>query len=229
MWYDPNMSVLAQPVKSAPQRSDIPPLIEGDRLTRPEFERRYHAMHHVKNAELVEGVVYMPSPVRISAHSEPHATIVGLLFIYYAATPGTAAGDNGSLRLDLDNMPQPDAYLRKLESHGGQAKLAEDDYLEGAPEFVFEIAASSATIDLHDKLRAYRRNGVKEYVVWLTFENEIRFHTLHNGEYLRVAPDELGIVKSQVFPGLWFDIPALLERNPSRQVATLQAGINSRG
>jgi len=155
--------------------------------------------------------------------------MVMLLGFYSAFSPGTAAGDNGSLRLDLDNMPQPDAYLRKLETHGGQSKLAADDYLEAAPELIVEIVASSATIDLHDKLRAYRRNGVKEYIVWLTFENEIRFHTLDNGEYRRVMPDEKGVVRSQVFPGLWFDIPALLERNPSRQVATLQAGINSRG
>ena len=41
----------------------ILPLEHGDHLTREEFERRYEAMPHVRKAELIEGVVYMPSPV----------------------------------------------------------------------------------------------------------------------------------------------------------------------
>ena len=42
------------------------PLENGDRLTRAEFERRYAAMPRLKKAELIEGIVYVPSPVRYS-------------------------------------------------------------------------------------------------------------------------------------------------------------------
>src|SRR6266545_2669427 len=95
------------------ETSTRPPRLEnGDRLTRAEFERRYEAMADVKKAELIEGVVHMPSPVRTAAHSEPHACIVTWLGLYSAATPGVRHGDNATVRLDLDNEPQPDALLR---------------------------------------------------------------------------------------------------------------------
>ena len=80
-----------------PRARVIPPLETGDHLTRREFERRYHAMPNVKKAELIEGVVYMPSPVRFTAHSEPHYLIIGWLFFYHASTPGLRAGDNATV------------------------------------------------------------------------------------------------------------------------------------
>src|SRR5437762_2403275 len=83
----------------------ILPLQNGDRLTRAEFERRYEAMPHLKKAELIEGVVYMPSPVRQPEHSRPHFNIIAWLGRYLDGTPGVEGGDNGSLRLDLDNEP----------------------------------------------------------------------------------------------------------------------------
>jgi Uma2 family endonuclease len=144
--------------------SRIPPLQHGERLTRAEFERRYAAMPYVKKAELIEGVVYMPSPVS-DAHSGRHFNLNGWLFLYSMFTPGVTGGDNGTLRLDMDNEPQPDGFLRILESHGGQARVDADGYVTGAPELVDEIAVSSASIDLHAKLNVYRRNGVREYVV----------------------------------------------------------------
>src|SRR5438876_9056803 len=106
----------------------VPALQNGDRLTRDEFERRYEAMPHIKKAELIEGVVFMPSPVS-REHAEAHCALMGWVCQYWAATPGVAGGDNGTLRLDLDNEPQPDAYLRILETHGGQAREDEDGYL----------------------------------------------------------------------------------------------------
>ena len=72
------------------------------------------------------------------------------------------------MRLDEDNEPQPDVLLRIEPDAGGQSRVSGDDYIEGAPELVVEIVASSTSVDLHDKLRAYRRNGVREYVVWRT-------------------------------------------------------------
>ncbi len=123
----------------------IPPLESGDKLTRAEFEQRYAAMPHVKKAELIEGTVYMASPLRITQHGDPHARIMAWLGVYWAATPGVQVGDNPTVRLDADNEPQPDALLR-IEA--GQSTISEDGYVEGAPELIVEIAASSASLDL---------------------------------------------------------------------------------
>src|SRR5579875_1209802 len=126
----------------------IPPLENGDRLSRDEFERRYDAMPHLKKAELIEGEVYVGSPVRIQQHSKPHFELIGWFAVYVAATPHLLAGDNGSIRLDLDNEPQPDVFLMIAPEHGGQARISEDDYVEDAPELVAEVAASSVSYDL---------------------------------------------------------------------------------
>jgi Uma2 family endonuclease len=116
----------------------------------------------LKKAELIEGVVYVPSPVSFDNHGGLHFDLITWLGQYRVATPGVRGGDNTSLRLDLDNEPQPDAFLMVLPTHGGQARIDEDGYVAGAPELIAEVAASSASYDLHDKLNAYRRNGVLE-------------------------------------------------------------------
>ena len=140
----------------------IPPLQNGDWLTREEFERRYDATPGLTKAELIDGVVYMPPPVSHDDHSEPHFDLIGWLAQYRALTPGVRGGDNGSLRLALGSMPQPDGYLLILPSHGGQARIDEDGYVEGAPELVAEVSASRASFDLNDKLNTYRRGRVRE-------------------------------------------------------------------
>ena len=109
----------------------IPPLENGDQLTRLEFEQRYQQMHHVKKAELIEGVVDMASPLRITQHGAPHAAIMTWLGTYWSATPGVEVGDNATVRLDAENEPQPDALLRLTMN--GQSTISEDDYVEGAP------------------------------------------------------------------------------------------------
>ena len=164
----------------------VPALQNGDRLSRREFERRYKAMPHVKKAELIEGTVYMPSPVHFGSHSEPHSAIIGWLVAYAAATPHVSVGDNATVRLDLDNEPQPDALLRIDEDSGGQSHISEDDYVEGPPELIVEVAHSSVAYDLHDKKRAYRRNGVREYLVWQIEENRVDWFVLEGGEYCRL-------------------------------------------
>ncbi|OCR02378.1 hypothetical protein BCD67_01385, partial [Oscillatoriales cyanobacterium USR001] len=136
----------------------IVPLENGDRLTRIEFERRYQAMPHLKKAELIEGIVYMAAALRIRSHGEPHAYIMTWLGVYKASTPGVQMGDNATVRLDADNEVQPDALLR-IEQ-GGTSRVSEDDYVEGTPELIVEIAASTVSIDRHQKLQVYRRNGV---------------------------------------------------------------------
>lgn len=203
----------------------IPPLESGDRLTRQEFERRYDATPDIKKAELIEGVVYVASPVRISNHGRPHAQIIGWLAVYSAATPGVDLADNATVRLDADNEPQPDALLRLEPEAGGKSRITEDDYIEGAPELIVEIAASSAAYDLNDKLRAYRRNEVREYLVWQRYENRLDWFSLQEGVYVTLTPDETGIIRSQIFPGLWLAVPALLNGDLATVLAELQKGL----
>ena len=212
---------------NSPTIRKMPILESGDRLSRAEFERRYQALPQLKKAELIEGVVYVASPVRIKQHGEPHGDIITWLGLYKVATPGVMLGDNPTVRLDFDNEPQPDALLRIDETKGGQSRISADDYIEGAPELIVEIAASSASYDLYDKLRAYRRNGVREYLVWLTQEQAFRWYVLQEGEYVQQQPDGLGILRSQVFPGLQLAVEALLAGEMQRVLVVLQEGIDS--
>lgn len=214
------------PTSDAPSSAAdrIPELRAGDRLARPEFERRYAAIPQVKKAELVEGVVHIPSPVSQDEHGGPHFDLVAWLGLYRAATPGVEGGDNSTVRLDLENEPQPDALLRIRPQCGGQTRDA-GKYIEGAPELTAEIAASTASYDLHDKLRAYQRNGVLEYVVWRVWESPIDWFVLRDGRYARLALNAAGHYQSQVFPGLWLDPAALLRGDLAQVVAVLQQGL----
>ena len=186
-----------------------PPILEsGDHLTRGEFHRRYSQRPDIKKVELVEGVVYVASPVRFDLHGEPHANIITWLGAYRARTPGLRIGDNTTVFLDADNEVQPDACLWREEPGG--PRLTEDHYIEGAPQLVVEVAASSASYDLHQKLHAYRRNGVREYVVWRVLDGLIDWFRLREGEYVRAEPDAQGVIESAVFPGLRLHVPKLL-------------------
>ena len=201
----------------------IPALENGDHLTRQEFERRYTAMPQLKKAELIEGVVYVASPLHFRSHGQPHADIIGWLAFYKAATPGVELADNATVRLDADNEPQPDALLR-LEQDG-QSNISEDDYVEGAPELIVEIAASSATYDLHEKKVVYRRNQVQEYLVWQVYDQKLSWFCLNAGEYILLQPDANGFLCSQVFPGLWLNPSALLAGDLATVLAGLQQGL----
>ena len=203
----------------------VPPLEAGDRLTRAEFERRYLAMPEGKKAELLEGVVYMPSPVRLRRHGQPHAHLLAWLVLYEAATSHVVVADNASTRLDLDNEPQPDAILLLDPAKGGQARVAPDDYIWGAPELVAEVASSSVSYDLDVKLKVYRRSGVREYIVWRVLDRHIDWFSLKDGEYVRMSVDEVGLYKSEVFPGLWLDAAALVRGDITAVVAALNRGL----
>lgn len=204
-----------------------PSLESGDRLTRIEFECRYKARPDIKKAELIEGVVYVASPVRVRLHGIPHNSMNTWLGVYSAATPGVWAADNSTLRLDMDNEPQPDLCLWLDTDLGGNARISDDDYLEGAPELIVEIAGSSAAYDLHDKRTAYRRNGVQEYVVLITQERRTVWYSWQEGEYQEIKPDEQGILHSRIFPGLWFHGAHFWSGNMAALLALLQQGINS--
>jgi Uma2 family endonuclease len=215
-----------QTTPSAPPRP-IPPLENGDRLTREEFERRYDAMPHVKKAELINGVVRMPSPVRHRHHSRPHFHLIGWLYLYESATPGVEGGDNGTARLDVINEPQPDAMLLILPECGGQARISEDDYVEHAPELVAEVSASTVSTDLNDKLEVYRRVGVREYLVWRVQEQAIDWFALRGEKFERLVAQD-GIHRSEVLPGLWLDAAALLRGDGPRVQEVAQQGVASR-
>ena len=214
----------AAPPPGAPPTTTLE---NGDRLTRCEFERRYARRPDLKKAQLIEGIVYMPSPVSV-AHAGRHAMIQTVLLVYAASTPGVHGYDNATLRLDLDNEPQPDVLLRLASEAGGRSRVSDDGYLEGAPELIVEVAATSASIDLHDKLRAYRRNAVQEYLVWRTQEQRIDWFELTDGDYRRPLPrDDAGLIRSRVFPGLRLAVTALLNADLAGALRALQRGIDS--
>ncbi|MEO0012818.1 MAG: hypothetical protein RLZZ535_1207 [Cyanobacteriota bacterium] len=204
-------------------QSKILPLENGDRLSRIEFERRYQAMPELKKAELIEGRVYMASPVRI-IHGQPHAHMMTWLGVYCAATPGTQFADNTTVRLDTDNEPQPDALLR-IER--GQSQIDVDGYIQGAPELIVEIAASTASYDLQEKLQVYRRNGVQEYLVWQVSDRIFDWFHLRDGEYIKLQPDQNKIIKSAVFSGLCLAPDALLNYDLAEVLKIVQQGLNT--
>ena len=205
----------------------LPPLQSGDLLTRDEFERRYHAMPHVKKAELIEGEVIMGSPVSCEYHGNQHFDLITWLGVYRASTPGVEGGDNITVRLDGDNEPQPDVALFVHPDFGGRVEL-DHGYLTGSPELVVEISASTTDIDLNRKMKVYRRNQVSEYLVWRTYDNELDWFQFRNGQFERMEPDAAdGLLKSTAFPGLWLDAAALLRRDLAAVLAVLARGIAS--
>ena len=202
-----------------------PPLEHGEQLTRDEFERRYEAMPHLKKAELIGGIVYMGSPVRADIHGKPHGYIMAWIGVYCAATPGVDFSDNATVHLDLDNEAQPDGLLRIDE--GGTSLLSDKGYIEGAPELIVEIAGTSADYDLHEKLKAYLRNGVAEYIVWQTQEGRLDWFHLVNEEYVPMSPDADGLIESQAFPGLCLAVNALMGDDLATVLSELQKGLET--
>lgn len=196
-------------VKSPIQRRPVPPLENGDRLSDDEFMRRYEAMPDVK-AELIDGIVYMASPVRTNVHGQPHADLVGWLTVYRSRHPHLILGDNSSVLLGPGDRVQPDAFLMLPRDRGGRAELRDDGYIYGPPELVCEVAASTASLDANDKANAYHRAGVVEYLLWRTEEVQLDWFTLDGEIYRRLPSDENGLIESRVFPGLRLDRPALL-------------------
>jgi len=224
---------------SSPSSPPVPALQNGDRLTRDEFERRYEAMPHAKTAELIEGTVYQPHPVHTGSHGESHTHLITWLGPYAASTSSVEVADNATVRLDLDNAPQPDVLLRIKEGCGGQSRISDDDYVEGAPELVVEIAHSSAgsgatecspecaAYDLHDEKRAYRRDGVQEYLVWEIEDERVDWFVLEGGEYLPLTPSAEGHLESRVFPGLVLEVDALLDGDNAAVLDLIQARTGS--
>lgn len=168
----------------------------------------------------------MPSPVRVRRHAIPHNQLGTWLGCYASETPGVECCDNSTVRLDLDNEPQPDLVLIKLPEKGGQTRISEEDYIEGAPELAVEVVASSRAYDLHQKKGAYRRNGIREYLAWITGEKRLLWWELREEQYQEIAADSEGLLKSTIFPGLWLDANALLRGDMKGVLAALRRGLD---
>ena len=223
------MTQIAEPVPLTwlPRwRPAVPPLQNGDHLTLAEFERRLEAMPKRTRAELIDGVVYMAAALTFEFHGGPQFDFIGILGYYRMATPGVRGADNASVRLDPRTMPQPDIFLVLPPAAGGAVRVDGSGYANGPPELIVEIAATTASYDLHEKLRAYLRNGVREYIVWRTIDGVIDCFVLRNGEYHQVQLVD-GLFTSSVFPGLWLNVVALLGGDLQRVLADLQLGVSS--
>jgi Uma2 family endonuclease len=179
-------------------------------------------MPHLKKAELIEGVVYMPSPVYIG-HGEAHSLIIAWLVFYRMRTPGLRIADNTSVRMEQRSEVQPDAML--FLNRGGGARVSSDGFVEGPPELAAEVAASSTRYDRVLKRQLYERSGVREYLLWRTVDERVDWWALQEGSYVALPANEQGIIASRVFPGLWLNVPALLADDMPQVLATLQQGL----
>ena len=221
----------------------IPPLRDGDRLTEPEFWRRYEASPEGIRAELIFGVVHLKRwietddfgeerlmpPIAGGRHGRPQAAVIHWIETYSIHTPGTEGQAPATIRrVTPTSSPEPDALLRVLPDHGG--RTADDDagYVVNGPELVVEIANTSGAYDLGAKLDAYQAGGVPEYLVWRTGDRVIDWFRLNRtGRYVPIAPDGDGLLKSRVFPGLWLDPEAMVSSNRLRVLEVVQQGIAS--
>lgn len=200
----------------------VEPLEAGDRMSRVEFHRRYLDHPEIKKAELIEGVVYLPSPVNPEKHGRPHGLMTRWLSAFCDIDPNVEFTIDSTLELDNDNEPQPDILVRRLA--GGTSLMTSDGYFAGPPELVIEVAASSRAYDMHDKLRAYRRNGVQEYIVWQTLDQRIVWFELVAGEYVALEPGSDGMIHSKVFAGLRLKVEAMLSGDIAAVVAAQRSG-----
>ncbi|MFM9963806.1 MAG: Uma2 family endonuclease [Planctomycetaceae bacterium] len=217
-----------EPLTTHTTDDDIPPLEPGDCLNATEFLRRSAAMPELKKAELINGVVYMSAAVRVDQHAEPDSFIQGLLFFYASHTRGVRSLTNGTVRLNPDDVVQPDAALRILAELGGQSRIGQDGYLRGAPELAAEVSASTVSIDARQKLQAYRQAGVREYLLWRVRDKAVDWWTRDaDDEFQPILADTDGLHRSRVFPGLWLDVNALLAEDGVRLIEVLQNGLRS--
>jgi Uma2 family endonuclease len=202
-----------------------PPMLEsGDRLTRVEFHRRYCARPDIRKAELIMGVVYVASPTRVRQHGAPHGLVVAWLGAIVARSPGLGLAVESTVYLDEFSEVQPDAFLYWDPARAGSGRINEDGYFEGPPLLVAEVAASSASYDLHDKKEAYRRAGVPIYVVWRVLDGRIDWFELRGEQYVRLEPDEHGMITSAVLPSLRLMAPAMVDEDYARVLAAVDPG-----
>jgi Uma2 family endonuclease len=207
-----------------PKTRTLPSLVPGQHLDQATFHERYEAMPPETKAELVGGVVYMPSPMRRD-HGGTSRTVSGWLSHYQLHTPGVDGADGATAKLDQKGEPQPDSDLRLPAELGGQSNVDASGYLVGPPELVVEIARSSRDYDLGVKKDDYERAGVREYVVVELDPNRVHWFFRRDNRFDQLLPGDDGVFRSKVFPGLWLDPQALFAADLDRLVAVLNDGI----
>ena len=203
---------------------ELPPLEPGDVMDQPTFHSRYAAMPDTVRAELIGGVVHMPSPLK-AKHGRSHSLLNVWLGDYWRATPGTELLDNTTFILGEDSEPQPDA---SLIISGGQTHENADGYFVGPPEFVAEVASTTESYDLHAKRRDYERWGVCEYLVLVLRQPRVVWYRRDGDRFVELTPGPDGILRSSTFPGLWLDPAAILQRDVSRLQQVLSQGLATR-
>jgi Uma2 family endonuclease len=205
--------------------SSLVSLESGDRLSRDEFHRRYCARPDIARAELVMGVAYVPSPTRAQEHAEPHASLALWLGTFKAGAPGVRMAVEVTVFLaGSESEVRPDLCLYRLVPEG-RVRVRDDGYLEGAPDLIAEVAASSVSYDLHDKMEAYRRAGVQAYIVWRVLDKQIDWFRLVNGRYVRPRPDARGVLVSHVFPGPRLAVERMLSGDDAGVLTELTRGL----
>jgi Uma2 family endonuclease len=201
----------------------VPVVLEsGDRLTRAEFHARYCQRPDIRKAELVGGIVFVASPVRSEFHGEPLALVALWAGAYAARRPGVAVAIDSTVFLGDDTEVQPDVAIFRAPGVGTPIRRTDTGYLDGPPDLIVEVAASSASYDLHDKYAAYQRAGVPEYVVWRVLDGALDWFRLRDGAYVRVEPDAGGLIESAVLPGLRLRPSALLAGDRAVILADLE-------
>jgi len=207
-----------------PQSKSLPPLENGDRLDQKTFHARYEAMPDDCRAELIGGIVYMPSPQKIP-HSKVQRLVIRWLDEYAEVTPGTEALLNNTQILGPQSEPEPDACLFIAPEYGGRVYADKDDYLHGAPELIVEVSSSTESIDLHRKKQDYQQAGVSEYVVLALRMQQVFWFIRQRGKYKEVPLPADGIFRSRIFPGLWLDAEAILRCHRPGVLAALKRGL----
>lgn len=205
---------------------DLPPLRAGERLDQKTFHARYELMPEKVKAELIGGIVYMPSPLSAD-HGDPHLIVNTWVGVYQARTPGVVGSDNATVILGEFSEPQPDVSLRLLPEYGGQCRRNEDGYLEGSPGLLVEISVSSEHYDLQTKRQDYESLGVGEYLVILVRQQRVVWLIRRGQGFVELQPGADGILRSEFFPGLWLDAEALLRGDTSRVLQVLDQGLAS--
>jgi Uma2 family endonuclease len=199
------------------------PLVAGQHLDQASFHERYEAMPPGTRAELINGVVFIPSPVGPD-HGRAHFTAVVWLGFYAERTAGVEGLDNTSTALGPISEPQPDLQLRVLSEYGGRTQT-DRRFVRGVPELVVEVSHTTEGTDLGPKRDDYERAGVAEYVVVALESAEVLWHVLANGRFEIVPPDTDGLYRSREFPGLWLDPVALLGRDTQRLREVVALGL----
>ena len=197
-------------------------LVAGDHLDQPEFHRRYEATPTGTNAELIDGVVSMPSPVSRD-HGKAQMAVAAWLSDYVENTPGVEAFDNPTVILGRLSEPQPDFALLIRPESGGQT-IDDPTYIRGAPELVIEVSKTTRYLDLGPKLNGYQQAGVPEYVVRALDPDDVLWFRRADAVFQRVAPDADGLYRSAIFPGLWLDPQALLSGDTRRLRQVVEQG-----